>query len=315
MDNQKEIYRQKVTDILHEELDTVSTIDAIVELLTSPVHTDARVLKEQIMGLDFYGWKNKGMCENPKDIPIEDAFILREKVMNLFSSLPVQTPTDTVDQYLRDNNINPDEVAQKGRDIAAKILKEQGNKFINYAALIEDKMYPVLYTILQSGEKVFEPKWINGKDLTEPQIKYLYELGYFSNPQPPTDTGCLYSLDFLKEMSATMLESYGELIRTLSRLSNNWPHAFIEEDFKRLERAKKIFGDLNKGNNHPKIVQSEYSQSMQTEIRCNGCGCNKYRSELNSKQQEVKQCINCHQWFMLEDGEVFDIESPEKTEI
>lgn len=53
------------------------------------------------------------------------------------------------------------------------------------------------------------------------------------------------------------LESFGELIRTLSRLSNNWRHAFIDEDFKRLEKAKVIFGEINKGNNHPKIVQSD----------------------------------------------------------
>jgi hypothetical protein len=54
------------------------------------------------------------------------------------------------------------------------------NSNVNYGALVQaDKMYPVVYTVMQSGEKVFEPKWIQGKDLTEPQIKYLHELGYF----------------------------------------------------------------------------------------------------------------------------------------
>ena len=53
-----------------------------------------------------------------------------------------------------------------------------------------------------------------------------------------------------------MLESFGELIRTLSRLSNIWQHAFIDEDIKRLNRAKKIFSAINKGGNHTKIVQS-----------------------------------------------------------
>ena len=88
----------------------------------------------------------------------------------------------SVDSYLIDNGVNPHEVAIKGKEIAEKILSKQGGNYVNYAALIEDKLYPVIYTVLQSGKKVFEPKWISGKDLTEPQIKYLYDLGYFSKP-------------------------------------------------------------------------------------------------------------------------------------
>lgn len=43
------------------------------------------------------------------------------------------------------------------------------------------------------------------------------------------------------------------------------------------------------------------------EVRCNGCGCNKYRSEY-----DYKECINCHQRFVIENGEIFDIETPIK---
>ena len=44
----------------------------------------------------------------------------------------------------------------------------------NYSLLIEaEESYPVLYTVSQNGTKVFRPQYISGKDLTEPQIKYL----------------------------------------------------------------------------------------------------------------------------------------------
>lgn len=56
-----------------------------------------------------------------------------------------------------------------------------------------------------------------------------------------------------QDKSAVVLESFGELIRTLSRLSNIWQHAFIDEDIKRLNRAKKIFAEINKGKNTFKI--------------------------------------------------------------
>jgi hypothetical protein len=42
--------------------------------------------------------------------------------------------------------------------------------------------YPVIYTVNQSGEKVFKPQYIQGKDLTEPQIIYLQSVGYFATP-------------------------------------------------------------------------------------------------------------------------------------
>ena len=52
----------------------------------------------------------------------------------------------------------------------------------NYSLLIEaEESYPVLYTVSQNGTKVFRPQYISGKDLTEPQIKYLDQIGYFGD--------------------------------------------------------------------------------------------------------------------------------------
>jgi len=57
----------------------------------------------------------------------------------------------------------------------------------NYSLLIEaEESYPVLYTVSQNGTKVFRPQYISGKDLTESQIKYLDQIGYFGDtPTPP----------------------------------------------------------------------------------------------------------------------------------
>lgn len=55
---------------------------------------------------------------------------------------------------------------------------------VNYGTLVEpDKLYPVIYTVNQSGGKVFNPQFIKGGDLTEPQIKYLHKVGYFLEAQ------------------------------------------------------------------------------------------------------------------------------------
>ena len=48
--------------------------------------------REQIMKLDYYGWTRFGMKENPKDVPMEDVFVLRQDVLNLIPTPPVQTP-------------------------------------------------------------------------------------------------------------------------------------------------------------------------------------------------------------------------------
>ena len=43
--------------------------------------------------LDFYGWSEKGMVENPKDVLNEDVFILREEAIQL------------IEQYIQENNV------------------------------------------------------------------------------------------------------------------------------------------------------------------------------------------------------------------
>jgi len=53
---------------------------------------------------------------------------------------------------------------------------------INYAIMVDAELkYPVTYTIKQDGTKVIENTFLLGKDMTENQIKELYENGYFKN--------------------------------------------------------------------------------------------------------------------------------------
>lgn len=91
----------------------------------------------------------------------------------------------------------------------ASLSTTTGAATINYGALVEDKMYPVLYTVLQSGEKVFDPKWIDGKDLTEPQIKYLYDLGYFKRPTPTGEGKDGYTELNLNDYILVQITEYG----------------------------------------------------------------------------------------------------------
>jgi hypothetical protein len=57
---------------------------------------------------------------------------------------------------------------------------------LNYGTIVAaETLYPVIYTVRQDGDKVFKPQYLQGKDLTEPQIKYLYDSGYFSNSPSP----------------------------------------------------------------------------------------------------------------------------------
>ena len=85
-----------------------------------------------------------------------------------------------VNEFLKENGINPDEVEIKGAAIAKKLLSTHGS-FVNYASMVkEDELYPVIYTVSQDGTKVFKPQYLLGKYLSEGQIKYLYEVGYFN---------------------------------------------------------------------------------------------------------------------------------------
>jgi len=49
---------------------------------------------------------------------------------------------------------------------------------LNYGCMVDpETKYPVTYTIKQDGTKVFENTFLLGKDLTENQIKELYNKG------------------------------------------------------------------------------------------------------------------------------------------
>jgi hypothetical protein len=55
-------------------------------------------------------------------------------------------------------------------------LKKMRKEKINYALLVEpETLYPVNYTIKQDGTKVFKKSLLLGKDMTENQIKELYD--------------------------------------------------------------------------------------------------------------------------------------------
>lgn len=41
------------------------------------------ITDEEIEKLNFYGWSDAGMTENPKDVPIEDVFVLKSDVIEL----------------------------------------------------------------------------------------------------------------------------------------------------------------------------------------------------------------------------------------
>lgn len=59
---------------------------------------------------------------------------------------------------------------------------------INYGSMVDaDKMYPVSYTIKQDGTKVIENTFLKGTDMTENQIKELYEFSVkFASTLKPT---------------------------------------------------------------------------------------------------------------------------------
>lgn len=64
--------------------------------------------------------------------------------------------------------------------VSEEQTRPEDNYHINYGTLVNpEELYPVIYVRRQDGTKEFEPRYLNGKHLTQPQIKYLYSLGYF----------------------------------------------------------------------------------------------------------------------------------------
>ncbi len=100
-----------------------------------------------------------------------------------------------IDEYNKTvRDISKFRLWEKEVDFFCSIMEEYANQFkhnpqdgeeetaeqVNYGAMINPEiLYPVVYTVMQSGEKMFEPRWMVGRELTEPQIKYLYDSGYF----------------------------------------------------------------------------------------------------------------------------------------
>jgi hypothetical protein len=60
---------------------------------------------------------------------------------------------------------------------------------MNYAILVEEKkIYPVRYTIKHDGTKVNKNTFLQGRDMTENQIKELYFKGFFKHKPTPQET-------------------------------------------------------------------------------------------------------------------------------
>jgi hypothetical protein len=73
---------------------------------------------------------------------------------------------------------------------------------MNYAILVhEKKLYPVRYTIKHDGSKVYENTFLQGKDMTENQIKELYFKDFFK--QKPTQQETDNYLDYLIKRKKT----------------------------------------------------------------------------------------------------------------
>jgi len=71
-----------------------------------------------------------------------------------------------------------------GREFKNKIKMGK----VKYGILVDaEKKYPVTYTIKQDGTKVIEDTFLLGKDMTENQIKELYDKGYFSLTNTKTE--------------------------------------------------------------------------------------------------------------------------------
>jgi hypothetical protein len=66
-----------------------SFVGYVSECVPPPPPESLEKLEEEMMALDFYGWKPKGMRENPSDVPSEDVFVLRSDVLKLLKSRKV----------------------------------------------------------------------------------------------------------------------------------------------------------------------------------------------------------------------------------
>lgn len=57
-----------------------------------------QMLVEGLSKLDTYGWKPDGMKDNPKDVPIEDVFVLRSEVLQILASF-TKSKEEQEDQF------------------------------------------------------------------------------------------------------------------------------------------------------------------------------------------------------------------------
>ncbi len=162
-DEQKGMKWVKASDPPKERDDSIVAIiqqkkDGIITMRPAYVRWNERWIVEN--DWEVFEWLDESVSDEPKYIEPKD-----------------------VDNYLLAHGINPDEVASNGNEIAKKILHAQGGTILNYGAMIDpEKQYPVIYSRKQDGTKIFHPRYTSGKYLTEPQIKYLYDSGYFETP-------------------------------------------------------------------------------------------------------------------------------------
>lgn len=59
-----------------------------------------------------------------------------------------------------------------------------------------------------------------------------------------------------------ILDSHGELIRSLSRIANNHPNSLIQADIDRLENAKKVHAAYSPSTFTAPIIKSDTDESI-----------------------------------------------------
>lgn len=95
---------------------------------------------------------------------------LIERLENLYNAIPATSEWNkaVIETY-------------KHAILIAKEYIPEVQPHVNYGILPkEGNIYPVIYTDTQDGKRVFKPQTVDAGDLTENQIKYLYECGYFN---------------------------------------------------------------------------------------------------------------------------------------
>jgi hypothetical protein len=129
-------------------------------------------------------------------------------------------------------------------------------KQMNYGTLANaNELYPVIYTVAQNGDKIFKPQLIKGADLTEPQIKYLHELGYFNHSTqppsvPPVDAGAgvseeksieAWRAEGLPLLMAMVRTGYSQAALDISQfcIDNDVPDALSDKVISMLNRDNK----------------------------------------------------------------------------